>query len=169
MLIKLGFRRRWVTLIMKCVTTVRYQIKVNGVLTEQFVPTRGLRQGDTLSPYLCVICAEGLSALLNDAEEHGRISGIKICQTAPSVSHLLFTDDSVIFLKAKQEEAAALHDILELYENYSGQCINTEKSAIMFSPNTDEHTKHQVKAKVQIMSEEWNDRYLGLPVHVGRS
>ena len=43
MLCKLGFRRRWVELIMKCVTTVRYQIKVNGVLTEQFVPTRGLR------------------------------------------------------------------------------------------------------------------------------
>ena len=132
---------------MKCVTTVRYHIKVNGVPTEQFVPTRGLRQGDPLSPYLFVICAEGLSALLHDAEEHGRISGVKICQTAPSVSHLLFADDSVILLKARQEEATALHDILELYENCSGQCINTEKSAIMFSPNTDEHTKQQVKTE----------------------
>ena len=97
---------------MKCVTTVRYQIKVNGVLTESFVPTRGLRQGDPLSPYLFVICAEGLSVLLHEAEEQGRISGVKICQNAPSVSHLLFADDSMIFLKAKQEEVAALHEIL---------------------------------------------------------
>lgn len=56
MLTKLGFRRRWVNLIMKCVTTVRYQIKVNGVLTEQFVPTQGLRQGDPLPLPLCDLC-----------------------------------------------------------------------------------------------------------------
>uniref|UniRef100_A0A8R7QU16 Reverse transcriptase domain-containing protein n=1 Tax=Triticum urartu TaxID=4572 RepID=A0A8R7QU16_TRIUA len=166
MLVKLEFRRRWVDLIMKCVRTVRYQIKVNGTLTEQFIPTRSLRQGDTLSPYLFVIYAEGLSALLHEAEEQGRISGVKICQNASSVSHLLFADDSVIFLKAKQEEAAILHDILELYENCSGQCINTEKSAIMFSPNTDIAAKNQVKSAVRITSEDWKDGYLGLP-HVG--
>ena len=120
MLCKLGFRRRWVELIMKCVTIVRYQIKVNGVLTEQFVPTRGLRQGDPLFPYLFVISVEGLSVLLHEAEEQGRISGVKICQNAPNVSHLLLADDTMIFLKAKQEEVAALHEILQLYENCSG-------------------------------------------------
>ena len=61
--------------------------------------------------------------------------GVRICPTAPVVSHLLFADDSVLLLKAKREEAEALREILDLYESCSGQCINLEKSAIMFSKN----------------------------------
>lgn len=169
MLKKLGFSRSWVDLIMKCVTTVRYQIRVNGQLTEQFCPSRGLRQGDPVSPYLFVICAEGLSALLHAAEREGRISGVKVCPAAPVVSHLFFADDSIIMLKSNQEEADALKEILDIYEQCSGQCINVEKSALMFSNNTSTEARNSVKSNLQIQSENWNAKYLGLPVHVGRS
>ncbi|XP_045083714.1 uncharacterized protein [Aegilops tauschii subsp. strangulata] len=169
MLYKLGFGVRWTDLLMNCVTTVRYQIKLNGGLTEQFSPSRGLRQGDPASPYLFVICAEGLSALLHDAEESGRVTGVKICRTAPVVSHLLFADDSLLLMKANHDEAHAVREVLDLYENCSGQCINLEKSAIMFSPNTKAEDKRAVKDALQIQSESWSDRYLGLPVHVGKS
>ena len=150
MLLKLGFGTRWIDLVMNCVTIVRYQIKITGELTEQFTPTRGLRQGDPSSPYLFVICAEGLSALLHDAKASGRIGGVKICPTAPMVSHLLFADNSVLLLKAKREEAEALRDILDLYESCSGQCINLDKSAIMFSPNTSVEARNDVKNALQI-------------------
>ena len=62
-----------------------------------------------------------------------------------------------------------IHEALQLYEACSGQCINTEKSAIMFSPNTCDNDRIVVKAELGIHSEDWNEKYLGLPVHVGRS
>uniref|UniRef100_A0A8I6Y6V1 Reverse transcriptase domain-containing protein n=1 Tax=Hordeum vulgare subsp. vulgare TaxID=112509 RepID=A0A8I6Y6V1_HORVV len=169
MLLRLGFGPGVVQLIMRCVTTMRYQIKVNGDLTEQFRPIRGLRQGDPMSSYLFVICTEGLSALLQEAEGAGRLSGVKICNTAPTVSHLFFADDFVLLMKVEQREAEVLKDILDLYERCSGQCINKEKSVVMFSPNTKEDVRTIVKDTLGIQSETWNDKYLGLPVHVGRS
>lgn len=69
MMYKLGFASSWVKLVMKCVTSVRYSIKVNGELFQQFAPSRGLRRGDPSSPYLFAICAVGLSALLNEAHQ----------------------------------------------------------------------------------------------------
>ena len=92
--------------------------------------------GDPLSPYLFLICAEGFSALLHQAERDGSLQGIKVCPNAPSVSHLLFADDSLILFRAKEEDAQQLQHILNLYEECSGQMINKDKSAIMFSPNT---------------------------------
>ena len=67
MMMKMGFARRWVDIIITCVTTVSYRIKINGELTQEILPGCGLRPGDPLSPYLFLICAEGFSALLNAA------------------------------------------------------------------------------------------------------
>jgi hypothetical protein len=102
------------------------------VLSDIIHPQRGLRQGDPLSPYLFLLCAEGFSALLSQAEQEGRLQGVKVCQRAPSMSHLLFADDSLILFRAKGEDAQELQRILDLYEESSGQMINKEKSAIMF-------------------------------------
>lgn len=99
MMRRLGFADQWIGLIMECVSTVSYRIKVNGDVTDTFKPERGL-QGDPLSPYLFLLCAEGFLALLQKAELDGRIVGVKICSTALSVSHLLFADDSLILICA---------------------------------------------------------------------
>jgi hypothetical protein len=72
-------------------------------------------------------------------------------------------------LKGKGEEARALREILNLYENCSGQCINTEKSSLLFSPNTKRRLKRIIKSELGIQSEDWNEKYLGMPVHIGKS
>lgn len=115
-----------------------------------------------MSPYLFLLCAEGFSTLLSSAEDNGLISGVKICRNAPSISHLLFADDSLILIQAKGEDANHLRDILELYEQCSGQMINKSKSAVLFSPNTTDDDRLVVKQTLQVERETMSERYLGL-------
>jgi hypothetical protein len=163
---------------MKCVSMVTYSIKVNGAPTEMFTPERSLRQRDPLSPYFFLLCAEGFSTLLNKAETDGLIAGVKICHDVPSVSHLLFSDDSLILIRAKREDAMKLQSILNLfflrtsilnlYEQCSGQVINKSKSAVLFSRNEHRYEKNEIKQLLEIQRETMNEKYLGLPDHVGR-
>lgn len=108
MMFKLGFDARWVKLVMACVSSVKYSVRFNSMETESFSPTRGIRQGDPSSPYLFLIVAEGLSCLIQKAEESGELEGIKVCRGAPIVSHLLFADDSLILMKADRSNAECL-------------------------------------------------------------
>ena len=136
-LLKFGFAANFVRLIMKCGTSVRFSIRVNGELLPYFTPSKGLRQGDPVSPYLFLLCAEGFSSLL---KYYGGLvdRGIRVSYKSPWVSHLLFADDSLIFISATQQSAARLNAILEIYGSASGQRINRDNSAIYFSTNTSE-------------------------------
>ena len=100
------------------------------------MPTRGLRQGDPLSPFLFLICSEGLSSLLAHEEDIGGIEGVQVCRNEPSISHLLFADDSLILMKANISNARTLKKVLETYCQSSGQMVSNAKSSIYFSPNT---------------------------------
>lgn len=122
-----------------------------------------------MSPYIFILCAEGLSGLLQKAETDGKIVGIKVSRGAPSVNHLFFADDSLILMKANNESAAELKRILDVYEGVSGQMINKEKLSILFSPNTPSQVRAQMRCTLSITQETTRERYLGLPVSVGKS
>jgi len=98
---KMGFFDQWVKWIMNCVETVDYFVPVNGNATSPIILGRSLRQGDPLSPYLFIICVEGLSALIRKVEVMGEINDVKICNNAPIIFHLLFVDDCFIFFRNK--------------------------------------------------------------------
>lgn len=90
----MGFDDWWVQLILKCVTSVKYHIVHGARVMGLVIPSRGLRQGDPLSPYLLILCAEGLSALIRKYENQQFIQGVQVCHNAPKINHLLFADDS---------------------------------------------------------------------------
>ncbi|XP_074327336.1 uncharacterized protein LOC141665255 [Apium graveolens] len=93
---------------------------INGSSVDPVIPKRGLRQGDPLSPYLFLLCVEGNSNDLDHAVHSGTIHGSQISPTTPSISHLLFPDDSFLFFRVTATEAYAIKSILENYERCSG-------------------------------------------------
>ena len=124
---KLGFVEKWRDLLMKCVTSITYSMKINGKPRWHIVPSRGLRQGDPLSPYLFLLCTEGLSAPIKSAIANGQMGGLAVHWNGPKLSHLFSANDSLIFCKATMEECNALQQILQVYKNASGQQLNWEK------------------------------------------
>jgi hypothetical protein len=164
---RLGFHSQWIDLVKACVTSVSYSIRFNSQMTDSFVPIRGIRQGDPLSPYLFLLCVEGLSSCLKHVEEIGGIEGIKVCRGAPSVSHLLFADDSLILLKAELNNAISLQQVLDSYCANSGQLISVAKSSISFSPNTPVEVKVEICNTLNINTEALSNKYLGLLALVG--
>ena len=97
---KMGFASRWVRLAMTCVRMVTYSVLIHGRPYGRIVPSHGLQQGDPLSPYFFISCAESLSALLQRAEADRRIMGLPITRGGTRLNHLFFADDSLLFCKA---------------------------------------------------------------------
>ncbi|CAL1353160.1 unnamed protein product [Linum trigynum] len=166
---KLGFERHWINMIMECVSTVTYSVLVNGHQTRSITPSRGLRQGDPISPYLFLLCAEGLSSMIEKAEREGSWHGIKVSQRGPSVSHLLFADDCIFFARACHQESAKIKQILADYERESGQMINLGKSELTFSNNVGQQRRTEIAQHLGIREVSKHEKYLGLPTVVGRS
>lgn len=77
---------------------------VNGKPSGIIMPSKGLRQGEPLSPYLFMTVAEGLSALLAKAELEKKISGVPIAVGGYRLSQLFFADDSLLFCRANFTE-----------------------------------------------------------------
>jgi hypothetical protein len=169
MLLRLGFHASFVGLIMRCVTSVSFSIRINGVLSESFRPTRGIRQGDPISPYLFLICSEGLSSLLKSIGPMHMARGVRVSVHSPWISHLLFADDCIVFSEASQRGADRLRDILETYSRGSGQLVNREKSTVFFSSNCSDEMKEAVRVGLDIQTEALAEKYLGLPTAIGRS
>ena len=113
-----------------------YSIRINGKPRGHIIPTRGLHQGDPLSPYLFLLCAKVLSGLIRQQVERGSIKGVAVCRGAPRISHLFFADNSLIFCQATLEECEVLQQIFSVYESVSGQQLNRNKTALFFSKNT---------------------------------
>ncbi|XP_042987456.1 uncharacterized protein LOC122315549 [Carya illinoinensis] len=154
---KLGFCRKWIDLIMRSVSTVSYSVLINGKPGSNFYPRRGIEVGDTLSPYLFILCAEGLSSVLNQSDRRGCTRGVTVARNGTRVNHLLFADDCILFVRAKAEEWVKIQELLLKYEKDSSQFLNKEKTAVFSNTNA----RLEEKKKIMELGEIWEK--LGRP------
>lgn len=109
-----------------------YSVLVNGEPHGLIKPSRGLRQGDPLSPYLFLICDAGLHALIAQVAQAGDILGVSLCRRGLKITHLFFADDILLFYRATSEECNKIQNILFSYERASGQQLNRAKTTLFF-------------------------------------
>lgn len=151
------------------VTTISFSVLFNGECLDRFQPTRGVRQGDPISPYLFLLAAEGLSCLLKARNQSSVLNGIKVDESAPTVNHLLFADDGLLFFRATRESAREIKEVLQLYCQASGQMVNMDKSSIFFAKGCNQSLRDAIKMELKVHNESLSQKYLGLPSDVGAS
>ncbi|GLU09743.1 hypothetical protein SLE2022_265870 [Rubroshorea leprosula] len=105
--------------------------------------------------------------MIHDAERSRLLHGIKICNCAPRISHLLFANDSFLFLRAIETEARNLVEIHRRYELMSGQMVNLPKFTVSFSSNVQSRACMRIVDILGMEEIVHQGRYLGFPVYVG--
>ena len=165
---KMGFRQQWIQLVMNCISTTSYSILVNGEPKGDIRPSRGIRQGDPLSPYLFLISSKGLNHQIQKAAADDLIRGFSLCRSGPKITHIFFANDTLLFCQAEMGDLQVIQDILQLYEKASGQKINRNKTTVFFSKATNEGRKEGIKDFLGVSEEREYERYLGLPAMVGK-
>ena len=114
------FSSNFTKLIHQCLSSIEFTLLLNGGQRPSFFPSRGLRQGNSLSPYLFILGSEVLLRLLNRKVSQKRLLVVKVSNTAPPISKLCYADDIILFCKAKYAEIAILKSYLEKFSSWSG-------------------------------------------------
>ncbi|KAK3204645.1 hypothetical protein Dsin_018691 [Dipteronia sinensis] len=159
---KMLFPPACIALVMDCISSSKLGFLLNGSKVCSIIPSRGLRQGCPLSPYLFLLCAEALSSLISFSENNGKALGVRCCRGSPLVSHLFFADDSVMFCNESSNSGFLIRKSLRIYEHGLGQQVNLQKSRITFSPNMADVVKRIIQDIFVIQDCNSQDFYLGI-------
>jgi hypothetical protein len=138
-------------------------------MLDPFSPSRGIRQGDPLSPYLFLFVADGLSCLIRKEIENNSLHEFHICRRAPGISHLLFADDSLLFFEGSIEQGLVVKSILDKYEQSTGQLVSLGKCSIMYGDQCSDEVQDELKRILKYETSCFEEKYLGLPVPEGRT
>lgn len=152
---------------MTCVTTISYATLINSQPGVAFYPSRGLHQGDPISPYLYLICAKSLSLLLNEAEISLKIKVFGwLGAIPPSITSFLWTI-VLCYVEPPEEKGWKSKRLLDVHEDALGQGINKNKTWIFISSNIDGDLRNQILTLADVSSCSNQEQYLGFPIMVG--
>ena len=157
-------------LILSCLSTSSISVLLNGGKLDSFLPSRGIRQGDPLSPYLFIICMEMLGFLIDLKCDEHLWDLVKASRNGPAFSHLFFADDLVLFARADMKNCCHVRETLDTFCELSGQKVSLAKSKVYFSPNIRLEERDEMCEVLGMSSTPNLGKYLGFPLkHPGSS
>lgn len=168
MIEKVGFNKKWRFWIKECMASVTSKILINGSLGNEKTPSRGLRQGDPLSPFLFLLRAKGLFASLIDPKNTNRIARIKTKRSNPIIFHLLFANDCYIFSRICSNEVDQIIYCLLQFNEVLGQTINHVKLKVIFNQNTPRQFRRVINGILGIKQSLNTSSYLDFLTSIGR-
>ncbi|XP_031100721.1 uncharacterized protein LOC116004702 [Ipomoea triloba] len=166
---KFGFSIKFINLIMNNLAATRLSVLINGVSSGFFQPTRGVKQGDPLSPLLFILVSEALSRSLILKMGTGMISPYSTRVQCPTISHLAFADDIIIFINGSSNSLKALTESLRQYQAGSGQLINYNKSFFVTSKHCSAQRTATMSRILGMQRSIMPFRYLGVNLFHGRN
>jgi len=154
---------------MECITSVSYSLLINDEPFGFITPSRGIRQGDPLSPYIFILCVEFLTnSLLKESMKVKSGVGIKLCNQVERIPGLLFADDCLLFCKADTTTCWQVKRVLDDFCVLSGQLVNYQKSSLTFSRSATLHHRQLVAGIFSINHSDSLGKYLRCPVFHNR-
>ncbi|RVW66276.1 putative ribonuclease H protein [Vitis vinifera] len=160
---KKGFSPKWRKWMNGCLSSVSYAVLVNGSAKGWVKASRGLRQGDPLSPFLFTLVVDVLSRMLLRAEERNMLEGFRVGRNRTRVSHLQFADDTIFFSNTREEDLQTLKSLLLAFGHISGLKVNLDKSNI-YGINLDHAHISRLAETLGCKASGWPILYLGLPL-----
>ncbi|XP_071917289.1 uncharacterized protein [Coffea arabica] len=164
-----GFSETWIDMIWRLISNVWFSVLVNGGSNGFFRSSRGLRQGDPISPALFVIGAEVLSRTLNTLPTQRGFTPFKVPPHCSIITHLAFADDVIIFSSGAKSSLRLIKRVLDDYNEASGQRINPQKSCFLTHPRAPSQRAAVVNQILGYNKRDFPIRYLGCPLYTGRS
>ena len=131
---RMGFGVRWCRWIRTCISTVQFSVLFNESPADFFGSSRGLRQGDPLSPMLFLVMIEVFNKMMKRAEGAGLLRGFRAAGRpggGVGVSHLLFADDTILFCNANEEQILHIRMLLLCFQAVTGLKVNALKSEMV--------------------------------------
>ena len=166
MLQAFGFCQEWVEWVMGLVSCPFFSILLNKSPTRLFSPSKGIRQGDLLSPFLFILDAEGLSKLIKAQVGQGRIRGLSFYEDMDKQTHQQFVDDIMLMEHPSIQEVRAYKTSLVTFAKASGLEVNPEKCQIFFF-NTLLITQRNIGRILRFQKGMFPTKYLGVPLGQG--
>ncbi|XP_027156511.1 uncharacterized protein LOC113757398 [Coffea eugenioides] len=165
---KFGFGERFIDMVWRLMSNVWFSVIINGASYGFFKSSRGVRQGDPLSPALFVIGAEVLSRGLNSLAAQSRFLGFMVPRGCPPVTHLAFADDVLVFANGSSSSLKDIMRVLKMYQLASGQLVSVQKSGYLVHPSVSPARRRVVERITGFSRQHFSVRYLGFPLYIGK-